>query len=77
MPPTLLGAFLVTAIVIAMVAILAISAVIVAYVAWPHRGADMPAVPWLGDAMNKAVDSLPTVDPIERELELQEARRDG
>ena len=33
-----------------------------AYVAFPHRGEDVPGVPWLGDAMGKAVDALPTLD---------------
>ncbi|MGI8646395.1 MAG: hypothetical protein ACR2JD_08760 [Nocardioides sp.] len=49
--------------VIAMIVIVAIAAVVVAYVAYPHRGEEMPAVPWLGDAMSKAVDALPTVEP--------------
>jgi hypothetical protein len=68
----------VTAIVIAMSVILVICVVVASYVAWPHRGADMPAVPWLGDAMNKAVDSLPTVDPEVREQQIaEEAERRG
>ena len=32
------------------------------YVAFPHRGEDVPGAPWLGDAMRKAVDALPTLE---------------
>jgi len=53
----------VTAIVIAMLVIVVLAAVVVLYVAFPHRGEDVPAAPWLGDAMAKAVDALPTVEP--------------
>ncbi len=52
-------------IVIAMLAILVVSGLVVAYVAFPHRGEDIPGVPWLGDAMNKATDALPTLDDDE------------
>ena len=54
-----------TAIVLAMLVIVALAAVVVVYVAFPHRGEDVPAAPWLGDAMAKAVDALPTVAPRE------------
>lgn len=47
-------------IAVAMAGILLLAGGIVVYVAFPHRGQRMPVVPWLGDAMNKAVDSLPT-----------------
>jgi len=53
----------VTAIVIAMIVIVVIAAVIVVYVAYPHRGQQLPAAPWLGDAMSRAADALPTVEP--------------
>ncbi len=52
-------------ILIAMVAILVICGLIVAYVAFPHRGEELPGVPWLGEAMNRATDSLPTLDDDE------------
>ncbi len=52
----------VLAIVIAMLVIVAIAAAVVAYVAFPHRGEDLPGATWLGDAMSRAVESLPTVD---------------
>ena len=49
-------------IAIAMLVILVISGLIVAYVAFPHRGEEMPGAPWLGDAMSRATDALPTLD---------------
>jgi len=55
----------VTAIVIAMLVIVALAAAVVVYVAFPHRGEDLPAAPWLSDAMTRAVDALPTVAPQE------------
>jgi hypothetical protein len=48
-------------IVIVMAAILLICAVVLTYVAFPHRGEQVPAAPWLGDAMTKAVDAVPTL----------------
>lgn len=51
-----------TAIILTMLLVLVISAAVVAYVAFPHRGADIPGAPWLGDAMRKGVDRLPTLD---------------
>jgi hypothetical protein len=35
------------------------------YVAYPHRGAQLPVVPQLGDAMRKGVDALPTLEDAE------------
>lgn len=35
---------------------------VLAYVAYPHRGEEMPHAPWLGDAMKRGVESLPTLD---------------
>jgi len=53
------------AIVIAMVVILMLAAAVGIYVAFPHRGEEVPRAPWLGDAMNKAVDALPKLDETE------------
>jgi hypothetical protein len=50
---------------LAMLVILVVSGLVVAYVAFPHRGEEMPHAPWLGDAMNKATDALPTLDEDE------------
>jgi len=52
----------VTAIVLAMFFILLLAGAVVVYVAFPHRGEDVPGVPWVGEAMGKAVDSVPTLD---------------
>ena len=49
-------------IVITMLVIVAVAGLVVAFVAFPHRGEELPGVPWLGDAMNNAVDAMPTLD---------------
>jgi hypothetical protein len=41
-----------------MLLILVIAGVVVMYVAYPHRGEDVPGAPWLGDAMKRGVDSV-------------------
>jgi hypothetical protein len=48
--------------VIAMLVILVLAALVVLYVAFPHRGEDVPAAPWLGDALRKGVESAPTLE---------------
>lgn len=48
-------------IVLAMLVIMALAGVVVLYVAFPHRGEEMPHTPWVGDAMRKGVDRLPTL----------------
>jgi hypothetical protein len=45
-----------------MLAALVLAGVVVVYVAFPHRGEEVPGAPWLGDAMRKGVDALPTID---------------
>jgi hypothetical protein len=50
---------------IAMLVILVVSGLVVAYVAFPHRGEEMPGTPRLGEAMKKATDALPTLDEDE------------
>lgn len=47
---------------------LAVSGVVVLYVAYPHRGEQVPGVPWLGDAMAKAVEAAPVIEDEERDL---------
>ncbi len=49
-------------ILLAMFAIVLLAVLVVVYVAYPHRGADVPNVPWVGEAMRKGVDRLPTLD---------------
>jgi hypothetical protein len=52
-----------TQIVVAMVVIVLLAGVVVAYVAFPHRGEDLPGAPWLGHLMRRGARSLPTVEP--------------
>lgn len=49
-------------ILVTMLVILALAGLIVLYVAYPHRGEDVPNAPWVGDAMKRGVDALPTLD---------------
>ena len=51
-----------TAIVLAMFFILLLAGAVVVYVAFPHRGEDVPHAPWVGEAMRNGVNSLPTLD---------------
>lgn len=55
------------ALVTMMVLILLVAGAVVGYVAYPHRGRDLPAAPWLGDALRRGVDRLPTVAEEERD----------
>ena len=47
---------------LAMLACLAVAGLVVAYVAYPHRGEAMPKAPWLGDALARTVSKAPTLD---------------
>ena len=55
-------------IVIAMLSSLVVAGLVILYVAYPHRGEKVPAVPWLGDALGKAADAAPVLDEDEAEL---------
>ncbi len=44
-----------------MLLILVLALLVAAYVAYPRRGEDLPAVPWVGDALSRGVDALPTL----------------
>lgn len=48
-------------ILLAMLPILLIAGLVVVYVAFPHRGHDIPHVPWVGGAMRKGVDRITTI----------------
>jgi hypothetical protein len=48
-------------IAVIMLVILVLAALVVAYVAYPHRGEELPAAPWLGEAMAKAAEAAPTL----------------
>jgi hypothetical protein len=52
----------VLAIALAMLVTLALAGLVVTYVAYPHRGEEIPAAPWLGDAMTRAVEAAPTLE---------------
>jgi hypothetical protein len=51
----------VVSILLAMLGIVVLAGLVVVYVAYPHRGHDVPNAPWLGDAMRRAVRNLPTL----------------
>jgi hypothetical protein len=44
-----------------MLTILVLAGAVATYVAFPRRGAALPAVPWVGDALERAVEALPTL----------------
>lgn len=50
------------AIILTMLAIIVVAGLVLAYVAFPHRGEELPAAPWLGEAMARATDAAPTID---------------
>jgi hypothetical protein len=49
-------------IIITMGVIVVLAGLVVLYVAFPHRGEEVPAAPWLGDAMSRAVEAAPTIE---------------
>ncbi|MGA8209629.1 MAG: hypothetical protein WB441_16030 [Nocardioidaceae bacterium] len=49
-------------ILLAMFCIVALASLVVVYVAYPHRGHEVPSAPWVGDAMRRGVAMLPTLD---------------
>ena len=49
-------------IVLAMFFILLLAGAVVLYAAFPHRGEELPGVPWVGEALGKAVDAVPTLE---------------
>lgn len=46
-----------------MLLILVAAAAVVVYVAYPHRGEEVPVAPWVGEAMKRGVEALPTLEP--------------
>ena len=48
-------------VLLTMFLILVVAALVAAYAAFTHRGADIPAVPWVGDALERAVAAVPTL----------------
>lgn len=49
-------------IIVTMGVILTICGVIAVFVAFPHRGEELPGAPWLGEAMSRAADAVPVLD---------------
>ncbi|MCX6397663.1 MAG: hypothetical protein NTV23_14350 [Propionibacteriales bacterium] len=47
---------------LAMLLILVVAAAVVLYVAYPHRDQEVPGAPWLGDAMKRGVEAMPTLE---------------
>lgn len=67
-------------VIVVMILILVLAGLVVAYVAYPHRGEELPAAPWLGDAMARAADAAPLIEPeygtaYEPEYESEDADR--
>ncbi len=58
-----------------MLAILLICAGVALFVAFPHRGERLPALPWLGAAMARAAQAAPTLDPEDHERDVATAGR--
>jgi hypothetical protein len=48
--------------VVAMLVALVLAGLVAVYVAFPHRGEDIPHVPWIGHLLRKGVDNAPTID---------------
>ena len=59
-------------VVLAVLLSLALAGLVVVFVAYPHRGESVPYAPWLGEAMEKAVDAAPVIE--DGELDLQKLR---
>ena len=58
-----------------MLGIMILAGIVVLYVAFPHRGEDLPHTPWVGEALRKGVEKLPTLDnqrEWEREREMSD-----
>ncbi|WP_157559070.1 hypothetical protein [Nocardioides sp. Soil774] len=53
------------AIIVMMTLGVLVAGAVVAYVAYPHRGQELPVAPQLGEAMRKGVDALPTLEDSE------------
>lgn len=47
---------------LAMLLTLVAAATVVVYVAFPHRGEEVPGAPWLGEALKRGVDALPVME---------------
>jgi hypothetical protein len=48
----------VVVLVLLMLVILVVAGAVVVYVAFPHRGEEVPGAPWLGEAVQRGVDTV-------------------
>ncbi len=48
-------------IIVSMLVIVVVAVLVVTFVAFPHRGEEVPGAPWLGETMTRAADALPTI----------------
>jgi hypothetical protein len=58
--------------VLLMLVILLVAAAVVVYVAYPHRGEEVPVAPWLGEAVRRPVDLVG--DLFDRPVEEHDAQ---
>ena len=47
---------------LAMMVILVAAGAVFVYVAYPHRGQEVPHAPWLGEALKRGVDAMPILE---------------
>jgi hypothetical protein len=47
--------------ILIMLVIVALAALVVTFVAYPHRGQEVPNAPWLGEAMARAAEAAPSL----------------
>ncbi|NYD42437.1 hypothetical protein [Nocardioides panaciterrulae] len=52
-------------IALVMLVILALAALVMTFAAFPNRGHGVPRAAWLGEAMNRAVGAMPTVENVD------------
>lgn len=64
------GELLMFLILLVLLGAVGVAALVVVYVAYPHRGEQVPRAPWLGEALAKGVSALPvlTEDDAHRAL---------
>ncbi|WP_183407148.1 hypothetical protein [Nocardioides marmorisolisilvae] len=46
----------------AMLLILVAAGAVFVYVAYPHRGQEVPHAPWLGEALKRGVEAMPVLE---------------
>jgi hypothetical protein len=54
--------------VVAMLFVLVVAALVMLYVAFPHRGERVPRAGWLGEAMGRAVGKAPVMKDGDADL---------